>query len=204
MLGFSTVSALIFSLFIIWCRKNDYNHFLTSLFVADPIARNAIFAFRAFNIETALVQDVAKTPEIALMRLEWWKSAIDDALNERPPSHPALTEVSIAAKNLKPSKMWFTKILNQRIEMLSRSNFATLDAMETYAEQTASSLLYLQLEALGIRNSNIEHACGHLGKAIGIATLLKGFPHALQSQRIYIPSQILANVTFSICKTDLF
>ena len=43
-----------------------------------------------------------------------------------------------------------------------------------YAENTASSLLYLQLETLNVRNNEADHAAGHVGKAIGIATLLRG------------------------------
>lgn len=33
-----------------------------------------------------------------------------------------------------------------------------------YAEDTASALLYLTLEAAGVRNTSADHAASHIGK----------------------------------------
>lgn len=159
------------------------------------MARRAIFAIRAFNIETALIQDAVKTTDIGSMRIAWWKNSIDDALIGKPLNHPVLLEIAEATSRCKLSKIWFSKILRQRLDLLTRSSFSSLDALETYSDETASSLLYLQLEAMNIQNLNIEHACGHLGKAIGTMTVLKSVVHSLNSShRIYIPSQILSKV----------
>ena len=49
----------------------------------------------------------------------------------------------------------------------SRSRFLvefTIDTdMETYAENTASALLYLTLESCGVKNVNADHAASHIG-----------------------------------------
>lgn len=70
----------------------------------------------------------------------------------------------------------------------------TIKDMETYAENTASTLLYLQLESLGVRDVSADHAASHLGKAIGIATLLRALPFHASRRRLVLPAQVTAKV----------
>lgn len=39
----------------------------------------------------------------------------------------------------------------------------SLEALEKYCEETSSSLLYLTLEILGVKDTNADHAASHLG-----------------------------------------
>lgn len=55
--------------------------------------------------------------------------------------------------------------------------FATIDALETYAENTYSSLSYLALESFHRRSLTLDHIASHIGKASGIAAVLRGMPH---------------------------
>ncbi len=96
-----------------------------------------------------------------------------------------------------------------------------MEGLETYAEGTASQvrwevhstfrepvllpllhndhsrgppaqLLYLQLGAAGIGSREADHAASHLGKAVGIATLLRGSGFHAQSRRSYLPLDLCA------------
>jgi phytoene/squalene synthetase len=58
-------------------------------------------------------------------------------------------------------------------------------------ENTASSLLYLCLEAAGVRNSTADHAAGHIGKAVGICTLLRSIAYHCSQSSSVIPSELL-------------
>jgi phytoene/squalene synthetase len=51
-------------------RLNDHEHYLTSL-CSSQFARPAIWAIRAFNIETSQIQDLVTNTTIGRMRLEW-------------------------------------------------------------------------------------------------------------------------------------
>lgn len=53
----------------------------------------------------------------------------------------------------------------------------TLSDLEDYAEQGHSSILYLILEALNVRDQDSEYAASHVGVCSGITTLMRGFPH---------------------------
>ena len=39
----------------------------------------------------------------------------------------------------------------------------TMDDLETYADHTASSLIGLSLETLGVKDVNADHAASHIG-----------------------------------------
>lgn len=91
--------------------------------------------------------------------------------------------------------------------------------MENYAENTVSKLLYLQLEIAGggesssaSTTSNIDHhqshllqadhIASHIGKATGIATLIRSTPHLIQKRLFHLPSQITAK--HSLSTEDIF
>jgi phytoene/squalene synthetase len=115
------------------------------------------------------------------------------------------------------SQTWFRKILSARVRVIAVLSFnnclatpdtfllvkeadlldtqyQTLTDLENYAENTQSSLLYLQLESLGIKDMHVDHIASHLGKARGIVTLLRGTPSHLQHRRLCIPSDVMAKV----------
>lgn len=53
-------------------------------------------------------------------------------------------------------------------------------------------LLYLQLAAAGVQSRDADHAASHLGKAVGIATLLKGAAYHASRRRSYLPIDLCA------------
>jgi len=73
---------------------------------------------------------------------------------------------------------------------------------QAYAESTQAALLYLQLEAGGVKDKHADHAASHLGKAAGLATILRGMPHHAQARRCYFPTELLARHKFS--QEDLY
>lgn len=73
-------------------------------------------------------------------------------------------------------------------------NYASLDDLEKYAENTASILLYLELQMMGITDVHADHAASHVGKAVGITTLIRGTPFHIRDRTFYLPSEIMAKV----------
>ena len=77
--------------------------------------------------------------------------------------------------------------------------FPTLDALEIYAENTHSVLLHLHLEALGLSQGDAFESASHIGKAMGICTILKAVPFLLEKRQFNLPSQIMAKVLSLNC-----
>jgi phytoene/squalene synthetase len=59
-------------------RQLDYENYLCALFLPRE-HRPAALALRAFNAETASALGATKEPQLALMRLKWWRDAVDAA-----------------------------------------------------------------------------------------------------------------------------
>ncbi|KAJ3158118.1 NADH dehydrogenase (ubiquinone) complex I, assembly factor 6 [Geranomyces michiganensis] len=178
-------------------RKADYENYLATLFTPAS-SRQAVWAVRAFNVETALIRENVKNPQLGVGRIAWWRDAIDKVYSVRsaflgtPPVHPVAQSLSLALETAPLSKSWFKRILSEREANLQDPQYANIADLERYAENTASALLYLQLEALGLQNPQADHAASHVGKAIGIATILRATPFHIEQRRFYLPSELMA------------
>ncbi|ORY98962.1 Squalene/phytoene synthase [Syncephalastrum racemosum] len=136
------------------------------------------------------------------MRMQFWKDTIDSVFKGNPPQQPIALALNAAMKECTLSPMWFKRIINERTSNLDDHQFMTIKDMESYAENTASSVLYLQLESLGVKDVNADHAISHIGKMIGIATFLRSVPFHLSQRRFVLPAEITAN--HNISQEDVF
>jgi len=57
-------------------RVRDYNRYLLSFFVPRQ-SRASLLAIMALNVELQSIPDKANDPMAALIRLQWWRDAID-------------------------------------------------------------------------------------------------------------------------------
>ncbi|XP_038069404.1 NADH dehydrogenase (ubiquinone) complex I, assembly factor 6-like [Patiria miniata] len=170
-------------------RKSDYESFLSALLLPQS-ARASAFALRAFNVETASINDNVTEKHIGLMRLQFWKDAIAKIYEGAPPQQPVAMELSRVVHRHKLSKRWLTRIIEARAETLDAKPYQSVEELETYAENTSSSLLYLTLEALGVKDVNADHAASHIGKAQGIVTLLRATPYHVSRRQILLPLDV--------------
>ncbi len=72
-------------------RRHDPDRFLCSLF-APRERRDALFALVAFNPELARAREAARNPMVALMRLQWWRDAVEEAAARKPPRRHEVAE----------------------------------------------------------------------------------------------------------------
>lgn len=147
-------------------------------------SRDAYVALRAFNIDVARTADTTSNPTIGQMRLQFQRDAITKSLAGSPPKQPIALLLAQAADDLsrvpggrsKFSKSWFMRIIDTREKYLSNPPYPDMTALERYAENTYSTLLYLTLQALPMASVTADHIASHIGKAIGISAVLRGLP----------------------------
>ena len=85
-----------------FARAHDPDRFLCALF-APLEKREAIFTLIAFNHELARAREAASHPMAALIRLQWWRDALEEALAGKQarrhevaaPLHAAITNGSL-------------------------------------------------------------------------------------------------------------
>ena len=158
-------------------RKYDSPSFTLSHFV-QPHARPAYLAIRAFNIEISRLPDIVSNSMIGQMRHQFWRDTINKTFDGNPPEEPVavLLAAYIHDTGIKLNKTWFQKIIFAREAALTRPGYTNISALESYAESTFSTLLYLTLSALPLNSLTADHVASHVGKAAGIAAVLRGVP----------------------------
>lgn len=118
------------------------------------------------------------------MRMQFWRDLINRTFSGSPPREPVAILLASALEDLGErtgnqsslNKGWFMKVINAREQCLSNSPYTNLDALERYAENTYSTLLYLTISALPLTSLTADHLASHIGKASGIIAVLRGLP----------------------------
>ncbi|XP_060778312.1 NADH dehydrogenase (ubiquinone) complex I, assembly factor 6 isoform X2 [Neoarius graeffei] len=170
-------------------RLRDYEGFISSLLLPEA-ARRSSLALRAFNVELAQVKDSVSQKTIGLMRMQFWKTAVEDVYRDEPPLQPVSAELWRAVRKHTLTRRWLLRIIAEREKDLEDRAYRNLQDLEAYAENTQSSLLYLLLETLGVKDVHADHAASHIGKAQGIVTCLRATPYHSQRRRVYLPMDI--------------
>ncbi|KAG0269462.1 NADH dehydrogenase (ubiquinone) complex I, assembly factor 6 [Actinomortierella ambigua] len=178
-------------------RKADYEGFLSTQFFPTKKEQQMQLALRAFNIELASIREHVSRSDIGRMRMQFWRDNLEKIFSGHPPQQPTALALAYAVQeekdpNKQLSTIWLKRMITERERNLSDPQFMTLAEMETYSENTLGSLFYLQLESVGVRSLEADHAASHLGKAMGIATLLRAFHFHMLQNRMIIPAEITA------------
>ncbi|EEQ90004.2 uncharacterized protein BDCG_05124 [Blastomyces dermatitidis ER-3] len=164
-------------------RKYDRPSYTLSTFLPRHTL-SFYLALRALNISLSMIPDTTSTPTIGLMRLQFWRDTITKTLAGKPPKEPIAILLASALSDLdartggqaRISKGWFMRMINSREQYLTNTPYTSLSALESYAENTYSTLLYLTLSALPLTSVTADHLASHIGKAAGISTVLRGIP----------------------------
>jgi NADH dehydrogenase [ubiquinone] 1 alpha subcomplex assembly factor 6 len=131
-----------------------------------------------------MIHDTTSSHTIGLMRLQFWRDTITKTLAGSPPKEPVAILLANAIDDLSTrtdgrarlSKGWFLRMINAREQTLTHTPFADIAALESYAENTYSTLLYLTLSSLPLTSVTVDHIASHIGKAVGISAVLRGLP----------------------------
>jgi len=183
-------------------KKIDYEHWYSSMFMPGN-ARKGAMAIRAFNIELANIKNLVSNEQVGMIRLQWWKDVINNLFEGKIVENPVIMALGDTLDEFKLTKTWFLRIINARQKDISVRQPFSLKEIEDYAEQTSSSLLYLNLELLNInRDPNSDHAASHLGIATGLVILLKALPYHLKAKQLYLPMELTTK--HSISQESLF
>ncbi|EGG16803.1 UPF0551 family protein [Cavenderia fasciculata] len=171
-------------------NKTDYESFICSILLSEEGPKMTSLATRTFNVETATDPSPEKR-QMSKNKLAFWKDAINSIYNGRVYDQPLIRVLAQQIKERGLSKTWFIKLLNRRDKDLDAVQPKDLEELEAYSDDINTSLLMLTLESMGVKgNSDVEHAASHLGKAMGLVTLIRGTPYHIRTRKLYIPTSI--------------
>lgn len=152
--------------------------------------RDAYLAVRTLNLELARLPETVSNATLGHMRMQFWQEALDKTFDGRPPREPvslllyaALAALaarsassSAATSSLASLKFWLQRLVRTRQQHMDNRPFASLAALEAYAESTYATLMYVTLAVLPLRSMHVDHLASHIGKACGIAAVLRSIP----------------------------
>jgi NADH dehydrogenase [ubiquinone] 1 alpha subcomplex assembly factor 6 len=150
---------------------------------------------------------------LAAARFVWWREAGGGVGAGAPPAHPVpralAAAVSAAASAGRPHpsptalRYRLGRLADARAGLAASppgepSPFATVEAAEAYASDTAGALCALHL-AFALDPATVppptaadaDHAASHAGTGAGLAALLRGIPHAAARRRCHLPGEVM-------------
>ncbi len=174
-------------------RARDPDRFLCALF-APADRREALLALLAYNHELARAREAARNPLAALIRLQWWRDAVEDAAQGKPARRHEVAgplHAAIAAGLLDPAALAaVAAALEAEAEEGGIPSRAALDA---YLRGTAGALAVAAGRLLGAAEGAALAALQEAGSLYGLAGVLRSVPAlAARDGRCLLPAEALA------------
>lgn len=116
-------------------RAHDRDRFQTTLF-ARPTARDALIALYAFDCEVGRVRHVVSQPMAGLIRLQWWRDALDGVAADRPLQHPVVRAMHSAWPMLGPHRNALDIAIDARESELEPKPIEAPSDLERHVEAT--------------------------------------------------------------------
>ncbi|MCO6415598.1 squalene/phytoene synthase family protein, partial [Siccirubricoccus sp. KC 17139] len=174
-----------------FARRHDPDRFLCALF-APPARREAIFALIGFNHELARAREAARTPLIALMRLQWWREAVEHAAEGRPPRRHEVAgplHAAIAAGAFAPEEL--LAMADGREAEAEEGGLPSEAAFQAYLRGTAGGFAVAAGRSLGAP-AGLLPALQAAGAAYGLAGVLRSVGAMAAQGRCLLPEEALA------------
>ncbi|MFC3124537.1 phytoene/squalene synthase family protein [Pseudoroseomonas globiformis] len=171
-------------------RRHDPDRFLCTLF-APPAKREAQWVLIAFNHEIARAREAATNPMAALIRLQWWRDAVEEARSGAPVRKHEVAEplaAAIRAGALDPDDL--LGMIDAR-EAETEEEMPSRGALLAYLRGTAGGYAVTSGRALGASPDSLP-ALQSLGAAYGMAGLLRSIPAMAMRGRSLLPADMLA------------
>lgn len=171
-------------------RRHDPDRFFCALF-APAEKREAMFTLIAFNHELARAREVASNPLLALMRLTWWREAVEEAAAGRQarhhevagPLHAAVRDGSLDAEGL-------IAMAEAREAETEEEGIPTTSALHAYLRGTAGGFAVVAGRLLGAPPALLP-AVQQAGMLYGLAGMLRAVPALAARGRSLLPTDLV-------------
>jgi NADH dehydrogenase [ubiquinone] 1 alpha subcomplex assembly factor 6 len=170
-------------------RTNDPDRYLLAM-LAPPPVRDALFALYAFNVEIARTRELVSEAPLGEIRLQWWRDGIEALYAGNELRHGIGEALADTISKYELSRAYFDRLIDARSDDLDDKPPQTIDALLSYAENTAAPLVALGLEVLGNRTVAAQGAARDAGIAWSLIGLVRALPFHLRAHREYLPVEL--------------
>ena len=174
--------------------------FYYSFLFLQPEQRRAITALYAFCREVDDVVDITSEPEIARIKLNWWREEIA-RLFRGEAQHPVTRALTPVIKEFDLPEEQFLEIVDGMEMDLDQHRYANFKELTLYCYRVASVVGLLAAEIFGYRDRHTLKYAHDLGIAFQLTNIVRDVYEDAQRNRIYLPLDELQR--FGVKETDI-
>ena len=180
-------------------HRYDYDRFLTSLFAPQRM-RERLHTLYAFNTEVARIRETVSEPLIGQMRLQWWRDVLNGlAEGEPPPKGPPVAEALAGLiQDSDLSLQHLEALLNAREKDVQDEPIENVTALKAYCRDTSSTLAWLALQCLGIKDYTTEAAADAIGMAWALTGIARSVRHFALAGKVVLPVRLMEEHTLTL------
>lgn len=152
--------------------------------------RDGITALYAFCREVDDVVDQLREPDVARMKLGWWRGEIA-RLFDGTPQHPVTRALAEVRAYAPLEKRWFDEIIDGMAMDLDHDGFETFDDLLLYCWRAAGVVGLLSAAIFGYDDPDTEEYAQHLGTAFQLTNIIRDVAEDAQRGRVYLAREDL-------------
>jgi phytoene synthase len=175
-------------------RQGDRDRYLALLF-APASARSALAAIAAFNLELARAASDITESMLGLVRLQWWREAVEEIRAGGAVRRHQVAEALAAATRVHGlSTDSMLAMIASREEELESEGPPTRAVFDVRADATAGNLIRLSLQAVGVdpEETGLSAASASVGRTYATVGCARSVLLDARRRRIRLPAEALA------------
>lgn len=165
--------------------------FYYSFLFLPPERRRAITALYAFCREVDDIVDEVNEPDVARVKLAWWRTEIANLFSGQP-QHPVTQALApfTSAYGLDAGRM--NEIVDGMEMDLTRTRYADFAELRTYCHRVAGVVGQLSASVFGYRTPSTLEYAENLGIAFQLTNIIRDVGEDARRGRVYLPQDELA------------
>lgn len=179
--------------------KSGSSFYYSFMFLSKQ-KREAITALYAFCREVDDIADECTELHIAQVKLNWWRSEIDN-LYQNKPIHPVSKALLIPIKTYHLDAEHFNEIIDGMEMDLNFNRYEDFKQLQLYCYRVASVVGLLSAQIFGFNNRKTLKFAHDLGMAFQLTNIIRDVGEDARRNRIYLPLDELAK--FNVTEDDI-
>jgi 15-cis-phytoene synthase len=173
-------------------RARARDQWLGALY-ADESVRGALFALAAFDAEIRHALKRARDPNLAAVRLAWWREAITGERVDEAAGAPVTLALGAAIDAYALPRAWLEAMVDARLQEIAPQDDFNLAAFRGFADESEGARLRLAARiAAGGKDFDRADAHAPAGMALALTRLLVELPFKAGSTPTLVPTDVAA------------
>jgi NADH dehydrogenase [ubiquinone] 1 alpha subcomplex assembly factor 6 len=183
-------------------RQGDRDRYLALLF-SPATARGGLAALAAFNLELARAATEISESMLGLVRLQWWREAVEEiragGMTRR---HPVVEALAAATRAHGLSTDRMLAMIAGREEELESDGAPSQATFDARADATAANLIRLSLQAVGLdpAETALATTSAEVGRAYATIGCARSVLLDARRRKVRIPAEALARTGVDLDK----